>query len=164
MPRDRRVGEDGAEQDVAADAPLPPLCCDDGIKKSGCQTCAAGQKCIAKMGTCVVASVKCGPSNCDGCCLDETTCADGREVGACGTHGQMCQTCSGKNGYGACIPDDVGGTCQGGDTCTPGNCISGCCSGNVCMVGDQDTLCGPGGACVDCTLRGGVCVNEACTK
>ncbi|HEY1956876.1 MAG TPA: hypothetical protein VGH28_14750 [Polyangiaceae bacterium] len=157
--------KDAIVSDAVIDAPPAPLCCDEGLKLSGCQSCAAGEQCWNKAGTCERATQRCGPSNCDGCCLSDTLCADGREVGACGTHGQACQTCikPGSTSYGTCVPDATGGTCGGGDTCTKSNCFHGCCDGNTCMIGDQDTLCGSGGtACVDCVALGGLCKADAC--
>ena len=158
-------------KDAAVDSPIDAtpdgtLCCDLGFKQSGCQTCAADEQCWNKVGSCLHTVTNCGPWNCQGCCESATTCSDGREVGNCGNHGQLCQTCiDSKNKVIACIADDAGngGTCLGGPTCTDQNCHpGGCCNGNICALGDQDTLCGNGGACVDCTQNGGTCVNQAC--
>jgi hypothetical protein len=163
--------QDGGAGDVASDAlkdAMPDaLCCDDGVKLSGCQTCAAGETCINKMGSCTQTVTNCGPSTCTGCCLGATLCADGITAGACGNHGQFCQTCidTKTNKYSACIADDAGGggTCLGGPTCTDANChAGGCCSGDLCVLGDTNTLCGYGGTCVDCTQGGGTCKNQTC--
>ena len=158
-----------ASHDAAFDAPLDAefdadLCCDLGVKKSGCQKCASADTCWSKVGSCIHTEAKCGPSNCNGCCLTATQCADGTEVGACGNGGQMCQTCfDSKNNYGACVPGDGGGTCAGGPSCNPKNCNMGCCNGDVCMLGDVDGLCGFGGiVCADCTKQAGFCDAGVC--
>jgi len=162
--KDVGAGAHDASTDAAPDA---ALCCDDGLKVNGCQTCASGQTCISKMGSCVVTVTNCGPSNCNGCCLNATLCADGITAGACGNHGQWCQTCidTKTNKYSSCIPDGdgLGGTCIGGPTCTPQNCGQGCCNGDICMFGIQDDLCGHSGvACADCAAQGGTCDNHEC--
>jgi hypothetical protein len=155
-----------AVADTSVDAFDAGLCCDLGIKQSGCQQCGAGESCWNKVGACTHDVTTCGPSNCKGCCLTATWCADGTEVGACGTGGQMCQTCfDSKNKLVACVPNDAGagGTCQGGPTCTTQSCGSGCCNGNVCMLGELDTSCGYATmACADCTKLSGYCDGGRC--
>jgi len=155
----------------AADASLDAgvdsgLCCDLGFKQSGCQQCGTGDTCWEKIGSCGHDEPKCGPSNCEGCCLGATLCADGTEVGGCGNGGQLCQTCfDSKNKLTACVKDDAGagGTCAGGPTCTKQNCFEGCCNGDVCMVGNADTLCGFGAVvCADCAKLGGFCDAGVC--
>ena len=158
-----------AAPDVATDAPQEAqACCDMGIKLSGCQTCAAGEKCWDKVGACLQPVLNCGPSNCAGCCESPTMCADGRESGSCGSQGQACQTCfDAQNKYATCVPNATGGggTCVGGPTCTPKNCLTGCCNGDVCMLGDVDTLCGYGGiVCVDCGASSGYCDGGVCAN
>ena len=159
-----------ASDDLVAEAssdagPEAAPCCDLGMKLSGCQTCAAGDTCWNKVGTCMHTVPNCGPWNCDGCCEGNTACADGREIASCGTHGQMCQECYGAkdNTFVACVPGATGGTCAGGPTCTHKNCPMGCCNGDLCMLGDVDTLCGHGGdTCADCTKSSGYCDGSTC--
>jgi hypothetical protein len=146
-------------------APDVVLCCDDGEKTNGCQTCSSGQTCLNKSGSCMTTVDDCGPSNCTGCCWNTTTCADGKTTGTCGNHGQLCQTCIAQNKLIACVADGdgVGGTCLGGPTCTSDNCHGGCCNGPICVLGDQDTLCGhTQTACVDCTVKDGTCNDGTC--
>lgn len=163
-------GPSDASSDVHADAHVDAgeagLCCDLGVLQSPCHDCG-GDTCWDKVGACHHDVTKCGPSNCNGCCLSDTWCADGLEIGACGSGGRMCQTCFGakQNQFVACVPDDAGGggTCEGGPTCTPQNCISGCCNGNLCMFGELDTSCGYAtSACTDCTTLGGYCDGDIC--
>jgi hypothetical protein len=146
------------------------ICCDDGFKKSGCQTCAASETCLSKAGTCITEVTECGPTTCMGCCITSTECSDGKEVGACGMQGQVCQTCTVDNSanYSSCIAQaGGGGVCAGGQTC--GENCDGCCNGVVCTFGTSDTSCGfrtpcmacaPGESCVENTPTGGVCTAE----
>ncbi len=165
-------GDAAPKPDASVDAPVDAsvdafdagLCCDLGVKQSGCHPCNSGDTCWSKVGSCAHGEPECGPSNGKGCCLTASQCADGTEVGACGNAGQMCQTCfDSKNNFLACVPSNVGGTCAGGPTCNPKNCDMGCCNGNVCMVGDVDGLCGFGGiVCADCTKLAGFCDAGVC--
>jgi hypothetical protein len=63
-----------------------PLSC--GANGVQCQSCAGNESCVA--GSCV----RCGPSNCPGCCEDVTgTCEIGDTDFYCGHGGGACQFC-----------------------------------------------------------------------
>lgn len=96
----------------------------------------------------------CNPTNCSGCCRDDT-CEEGTSESGCGKDGAACETCSGAQ---RCLS----GTCK--EPCGPSNCI-GCCDGDTCMSGSATDKCGgAGGACTSCTTLGAsfVCSNQTC--
>jgi hypothetical protein len=109
----------------------------------------------------------CTPGSCPTGCCDtlRQTCSSGTADDACGTNGEVCQTCpSGKK----CIDNQ----CQ--TPCTPALCPSGCCSGISCIFfsGQNESECGAGGAqCANCgsgaacesTADGGQCVCDTTT-
>lgn len=78
-------------------------CCAAGVCQSGslttacgtagatCNSCSSGLSCIA--GSCQQGSGGCSPSNCTGCCLNNT-CQAGNTAAGCGKNGASCGTCS----------------------------------------------------------------------
>jgi hypothetical protein len=158
------VPDVSAPPDATPDASVPP-CCDEGTKVAGCRMCSAGETCQAKSGTCVHDVGDCGPSTCDGCCYDSTTCADGLEVVSCGTHGALCQSCSSSGKFTSCSAlAGGGGVCTGGPSCNAMNCGEGCCDGDICTVGNTVASCGRSGeACAACAT-GQSCVPDTPTS
>ncbi len=162
-PNEGAVAPDAIVELDASDEP-DTLCCDLGVKQSGCQFCNVGDVCWSKVGACFHDAGNCGPDTCNGCCLDDNQCADGREIGTCGSGGVECVECFGKNPetFAACIPQTAGGSCSITESCTAESCV-GCCKSGTCLVGNDDKACGhEGNACADCTQSGETCEAHLC--
>jgi hypothetical protein len=129
-----------------------------GTKGGQCQSCAAtASSCMPVTGgvggTCQ-APVKCGPSNCSGCCVNDKCVAGGTDA-SCGFGGATCMACQ----TGASCVNSV---CVTKTTCGPSNC-SGCCVGNSCFNGTDNVECGAkGSACKTCAT-GTTCTAGVCT-
>ena len=131
-----------------------------------CETCGTGARC--EVGRCFrpdgggsgdAGPPPCGPSTCQGCCLNGV-CQPGTTAATCGAGGGACVTCSGRQ---FCN----GGRCDGPDAgvrCGPGTC-SGCCTqtGN-CVAGSQLAQCGGGGALCQACFASQSCTNNRCTS
>ena len=128
-----------------------------GRSGSSCQDCGAqGRTCDPATRSC--GEGKCDASNCSGCCVGDQ-CLKGADSEACGSNGQLCESCSVMGQF--CRPEpNGGGTCEGAPTCGPQNC-GGCCNGNTCVAGSSPNACGKQGmACTNCTATGRTCVPQ----
>lgn len=133
-----------------------------GRRGQACEACGADEVCAANAanGRTCQPRPTCGPSTCPGCCVGDI-CAVGTQPNACGSGGELCQSCSSQ------VPARV---CQSGScqlpSCGPATCPNGCCSGDACVVGTQDHACGPigGAACGDCAASNQVCQGRQCVE
>lgn len=96
----------------------------------------------------------------DGCCTNDGQCLAGTSRTACGSSGNLCETCPDAN---RCEITAAGGSCR---PCSQLNC-SGCCAlDGQCLAGTSTAACGYAGkTCADCgsgfcelqSFGGGVC-------
>lgn len=136
-----------------------------GIKGQQCMTCGPNQSCNTGAGFCETIPEKCGPDNCDGCCVGDV-CARGLQNTACGAGGEVCDNCKSRGQD--C--DALTRTCKSTPKCDQFSCPNGCCQGNTCMPGTSDTQCGGfgfdggigGQQCQNCALFGQTCQNHQC--
>ena len=137
-----------------------------------CAFCNVNEEC-AVLGAdaptaCVPKEVRCGPSNCEGCCDSAGACVRGSTSSACGSGGYACRVCDDDS---TCVDsgESEAFVCQPRGGCGPANC-SGCCIGDICAVGSQQNACGKGGEqCRNCgsenpskTCSAGACVASTC--
>ncbi len=128
-----------------------------GFNAQTCQTCPAGQQCIAN-----VCQTPCSPAICPSGCCNGAVCvafADQSNI-LCGAGGAACGACGPL--LSACLPTADGGLCG----CDAASCPDGCCeNGLYCRPGTDDSWCGgPGGAaCVNC-VNGENCIDRACVQ
>gem|GEM_PF-524849 len=151
-----------------------------GSNGEPCQDCSSwlGYKCDPDIHQCTSTTTACGPWTCPNGCCDASTgqCLEGVDSWACGSGGQVCQSCA--EGTHHCVPLSAGGGfCDPGTpTCGPSSC-QGCCEcpdpqdSCKCVDGVYPKLCGHGGqvcqacvgdgmTCEPTSIGGGQCVYE----
>jgi hypothetical protein len=100
---------------IAGISPPPPFDACGSLGES-CTTCPAGYECPASQ--CVREVERCGPSNCDGCCLpplgdggqgdvsNNDLCYEGTQDGTCGQGGGTCTRCDPVRDNTRCAAND----------------------------------------------------------
>jgi hypothetical protein len=145
----------------------PNMC---GMRGQACGSCASnGLTCVGQQCQ-PPPPVRCGPANCNGCCLGPVTCLPGNVQTNCGTGGGQCVSCSSLAPQPeVCVilgGGRFGGLCQRQPppACSAATCPKGCCDafGN-CQTGTAPRACGSGGGtCQNCGPLGEVCSNQQC--
>jgi hypothetical protein len=143
-----------------------------GISGGACTSCSGGTPACGATGTCLFCSdasdcpmgqactsgscsTSCSAgSSCNGGCCDGTICQPGTAVGACGSSGGMCASCSGSTptcSSGACVACSTATDCPTGEACVGGTCSRNGCSATIQCNG---ACCMPSGCCAS---AGGSC-------
>lgn len=139
----------------------PPNANQCGIGGAPCRTCPLGNACNTQTGQCED-PLACG-SPCvqrNGCCLNNQ-CQAGTHALACGSGGQVCDTCDATE---ACTDQ----RCQPGSTpepCTPTTCPTGCCDATGRCIIDgaiNEQFCGVLGLSCDTCQTWEICNTGSC--
>lgn len=70
-----------------------------GVGGDACTLCAFWEQCVD--GACALDDNRCGPHNCQGCCIDGYTCLLETTAEFCGSGGLVCENCP-EGGYLRC--------------------------------------------------------------